>query len=254
VMDITERKRADEALRTAQSELAHVTRVITLGELAASIAHEINQPLAAIVTHGEAGLRWLARNPPELGEVRSSLEATVGNGVRAGEIVRQIRGLAKKASPQKTLVDINGCIQEIISLVQHEMAAHRVSLQLRLSPTLPSVLGDKVQLQQVIVNLIINGIEAMTSVTDRQRELVIRSCQQGDHVLVSVQDCGVGIAPEREHQLFQAFFTTKPGGLGMGLSICRSIIEGHLGRLWASSHAEGATFQFALPIHHEGAQ
>jgi C4-dicarboxylate-specific signal transduction histidine kinase len=255
VMDITERKRADDALRSTQLELAHLTRVVTLGELAASIAHEVNQPLAAIVSNGEAGLRWLRRNPPELDEVRASLEAMIRDGLRAGEVVHRIRGLAKKADSQKALVDINACIQEIIPLIQHELAAQRVSLQLRLSPMLPPVLGDKVQLQQVIINLIVNGIEAMTAVTDRQRELVIRSGENETNVLVAIQDCGVGIDAESEAQLFDAFFTTKPGGLGMGLSICRSIIEAHLGRLWASGHAGvGATFQFTLPIHRDNAQ
>jgi C4-dicarboxylate-specific signal transduction histidine kinase len=252
-MDITDRKRADEALRTAQAELAHVTRVTTLGELVASIAHEVNQPLAAIVTNGDAGLRWLGRNPPELGRVRASLETMISDSMRASEVVRRIRGLVRKTGPQKASLDINVCIQEVISLVQHEVAIQRVALQLELAPLLPPVLGDKVQLQQVIINLIINGIEAMASVTNRQRELVIRSREQGDHVLVAVQDCGVGIEPGSETRLFQAFFTTKPGGMGMGLSICRSIIEAHNGRLWASSDADvGATFQFTLPSHREG--
>jgi signal transduction histidine kinase len=253
IMDITERKRADEALRTAQAELAHVTRVMTLGELAASIAHEVNQPLAAIVANGDAGLRWLDRNPPDLARVRASLESMISDGMRAGEVVRRIRGLARKTGPQKALVDFNACIQEVVSLVQHEVATHRVSLQLEFAPQLPPVLGDKVQLQQVIINLIINGIEAMASVTNRQRRLVIGTCEQGAHVLVAVQDCGAGIDPESETRVFQAFFTTKPDGVGMGLSICRSIIEAHGGRLWVSSRAEiGTTFQFTLPSHREG--
>jgi signal transduction histidine kinase len=248
VMDITDRKRADEALRTAQAELAHVARVITLGELTASIAHEVSQPLAAIAANGDAGLRWLDRNPPELGDVRTSLEMMISDSMRAAEVVHRIRSMVRKTAPQKSLLDINVCIQEVISLVQHELAVHRVSLQLELTPLLPPVHGDRVQLQQVIMNLIINGIEAMASVTDRQRELVISSCEQVDNVLVAVRDCGEGIGSGSETQLFQAFFTTKLGGMGMGLSICRSIIEAHRGRLWASSDAEvGATFQFTLP-------
>ena len=249
LMDITERNRTQEALQQAQAELAHVTRVTTLGELTASIAHEVNQPLAAIVTNGEACLRWLGQEPPQLDEVRSAVESMISDGVRASEVVWGLRSLSKKTDPQRTALSLNDIIDEVILLVQREVLNHRVSLRLELEPALPAVLGDRVQLQQVIMNLLINGIQAMAAVTDRPRELSVRSHRhEGDQALIEVQDTGVGIAPENMSQLFNAFFTTKPNGMGMGLSICRSIIEAHGGRIWASGNAgPGATFQFTLP-------
>jgi PAS domain S-box-containing protein len=249
VMDVTTAKRAAEELHEAQAALAHVTRVTTLGELTASIAHEVNQPLAAVVTSAEACVRWLDRETPDLDEVRRNVEMIIKDGHRAGEVIRHIRALSKKTDPQMAPLGINGVVNEVIALVQREVFSHRVSLRMELAPALPAVLADRVQLQQVLINLVINGIEAMQPVTDRPRQLVIRSRQdEADQVLVTVTDCGVGISAEISRQLFNPFFTTKSGGMGMGLSICRSIIEAHGGRLSASGNVgPGATFQFALP-------
>ncbi|UVK40707.1 PAS domain S-box protein [Mesorhizobium sp. AR10] len=256
ITDVTATRRAEEALHRSQAELAHVTRVTTLGELAASIAHEVNQPLAAIVTNGEVGLQWLDREVPDLAEVRETLRDMISDGRRAGEIIHRLRALSKRTETQKVGLDINDAISEVIPLVQHEVLSRRVSLRLELAPKLPAVLGDRVQLQQVIINLIVNGMEAMAPVIDRSHAMVIRS--QLDHagqVLVAVEDAGVGIDPANVRQIFEPFFTTKPSGMGMGLSICRSIMENHGGRLWASRNAgHGATFQFALPPHHDVAR
>jgi C4-dicarboxylate-specific signal transduction histidine kinase len=250
-----ERKRAEEALHKTQTELAHVARMTTLGELTASIAHEVNQPLAAIVTNGDVCMRWLDREVPDLAEVREALHDMISNGRRASEIIHRLRALSRSAEIQKVALDINDAISEVIPLLQHEVFSHRVSLRLELALTLPAVLGDRVQLQQVIINLIVNGMEAMAPVTDRSRELVVRSqLDASGEVLIAVEDSGIGIDPENAKRLFNAFFTTKPSGMGMGLSICRSIIENHGGRLWASRNAgHGATFQFALPSRPEQA-
>jgi PAS domain S-box-containing protein len=252
--DITSIIRADhaeEALRKAQMELAHVTRVTTLGELTASIAHEVNQPLAAVVANAEACLRWLNRGTPNLDAACRSVKWIIDDGNRASEVIRRIRALANKTDIEKAPLDINDVVREVIALVQLELTSHGVSLRTDPAPTLPRILADRVQLQQVIINLVMNGIEAMQSVTDRPRELVIRSRQDETHrVLVSVTDCGVGISAENVDGLFNAFFTTKSGGMGMGLSICRSIIEAHGGRLWATANIpHGATFQFTLPVN-----
>jgi PAS domain S-box-containing protein len=252
--DITAIIRADhaeEALRKAQMELAHVTRVTTLGELTASIAHEVNQPLAAVVANAAACLRWLGRETPDLDAARRSVEWIINDGNRASEVIRRVRALANKTDIEKAPLDINDVVREVIALVQLELTSHGVSLRTELAPTLPRILADRVQLQQVIINLMMNGIEAMQSVTDRPRELVIRSRQdETQQVLVSVTDCGVGISAENVDQLFNAFFTTKSGGMGMGLSICRSIIDAHGGRLWAAENVpHGATFQFTLPVN-----
>ena len=255
--DITERKRAEEKLRAseqrlldAQMELARVTRVTTLGELTASIAHEVNQPLAAVVANAEACLRWLDRATPDLDAVRRSVEWLIDDSHRASEVIRRVRALAKKSDTEKVRLDVNDVIRETIGLMQREVFSHQVSLRVELLPALPAILGDRVQLQQVIINLVMNGIEAMQSVTDRPRELLIRSRQDEEQlVLVSVTDGGVGISAENADRLFNAFFTTKPSGMGMGLSICRSIMEVHGGRLWASANIpHGATFQFTLPV------
>jgi len=251
--DITARKRAEAELHESQANLAHVTRVTALGELAASIAHEVNQPLAAVVTNAAACLRWLDRAPPDLNEARGAVEAIVKDGSRAGEVIQHVRALVNKTVEQKAPLDINDVVNEVISLVQHQLVSHRVSLRLELTPGLPLVLADRIQLQQVILNLVINGIEAMQSVTNRPRELVIRTHQdEARHILVTVRDCGVGVAAENADRLFDAFFTTKSAGMGMGLSICRSIIEAHGGRLsMADSAGPGATFQFTLPLYQE---
>jgi PAS domain S-box-containing protein len=257
VIDMSDRKRAEEMLRAseqrlldAQMELAHVNRVTTMGQLAVSIAHEVNQPLAAIVANAEACLRWLGRGTPDLDEARRSVEWIINDGNRASEVIRRVRALANKTSIEKTPLDINDVVRETIALVQRELISHQVSLRMELAPALPVTSGDRVQLQQVIINLVMNGIEAMQPVTDRPRELVIRSRQdETQQMLVSVTDCGVGIAAEHADRLFNAFFTTKSNGMGMGLSICRSIIEAHGGRLWATSNLpHGAVFQFTLPV------
>ena len=249
IEDISDRKRADEALRKAQAELAHVTRVTTLGELAASIAHEVNQPLSAIVSNAAASLIWLRKPEGNIDRVRGALKDIVNDGHRAGEVIHRIRQVATKSDPQRVRLDINDVIQDVVTLVRSEVYKHRASLRLTLAPTLPPTLGDRVQLQQVITNLVMNGIEAMVSVSDRPRELVIRSdTPDARGVLVAVEDAGIGLDPRYADRLFNAFFTTKAAGMGMGLSISRSIIEGHGGRLWATPNARhGATFQFALP-------
>jgi PAS domain S-box-containing protein len=252
--DITATIRADQAekaLRTAQAELAHVTRVTTLGELTASLAHEVNQPLAAVIANAEACLRWLDRETPDLAAARRSVEWVINDGIRAGEVIRRVRALANKTDVEKLPLDINGVVRDVITLVQRELTIHRISLRTELAPALPMILGDRIQLQQVIINLVMNGIEAMEPVSDRPRELVIRSRRDEPHgIILSVTDSGVGISDDDLERLFKAFFTTKSGGMGMGLSICRSIVETHGGRLSASGNeGSGATFQFVLPLH-----
>jgi PAS domain S-box-containing protein len=258
VLDLTERKEAEQSLREserryreAQAELAHVTRVTLLGELVASIAHEVNQPLTAVVANAEACLRWLDRAPSDLNAARRSVEWVINDGNRASEVIRRVRALAKKNSLEKTPLDVNDVVRETIPLVQRELISRQVLLRMELAPALHKVLGDRIQLQQVIINLVINGIEAMQSVTDRPRELLIRSHQDEKQlVLVSVTDCGVGISAENADQLFNAFVTTKSSGMGMGLSICRSIVEAHGGQLSTyGNEGPGATFQFTVPVN-----
>jgi C4-dicarboxylate-specific signal transduction histidine kinase len=250
VVDITATKQAEEKLHKAQTELARVTRVTTLGELTASIAHEVNQPLAGVIANAEACLRWLDRGNPNLEAARRSVEWVIQDGRRASEVIRRLRALVNKTGSEKTPLDINDVVKEVITLVQRELASHQISLQMELAPDLPLILGDRVQLQQVVINLVVNGIEAMQPITDRARELVIRSgLNETQQVFVSVTDCGVGISAENEDRMFDAFFTTKSSGMGIGLSICRSIMEAHDGRLWATASApHGATFQFTLPM------
>ena len=247
--DITEQKHADESLQQAQAELAHVTRLTALGELTASIAHEVNQPLAGIVTNGEACLRWLNREPPKLDEVRKGVESMINDGVRASEVIGGLRTLTKKGQTERVPLNVNEVINQVILLLQRELFSHNVSLQLELAPDLPPIAGDRVQLQQVILNLIVNSVQAMASVTDRRRKLVVRSeAPEREHVAVRIIDNGSGIDPQNADRLFEAFFTTKPSGMGMGLSICRSIIEAHGGRVFATNNdGAGATFQFTLP-------
>jgi PAS domain S-box-containing protein len=260
--DITERKRAEEKLRAseqrfldAQLELAHVNRVTTMGELAASIAHEVNQPLAGVIANAEACVRWLKKQTPDLEAARRSAEWIIEDGTRASQVIRRVRALANKADLEKVPLDVSDVAVETIALLKRELISHRVSLRTEFAPALPTILGDRVQLQQVIINLVMNGIEAMQAVTDRPRELVIRSRQdEKQNVLVSVTDCGVGISAENADRLFNAFFTTKASGMGMGLSICRSIVEAHDGRLWATANTpHGATFQFTLPANADNA-
>jgi PAS domain S-box-containing protein len=241
---------AEQALSKAQAELAHVTRVTMLGELTTSIAHEVNQPLSAVITNAEACLRWLDLETPDMTKARRSVEWVVEDGNRASEIIRHVRALAKKTDLEKVSLDLNDVVREVIVLVQRESNSHCVSLRTELTSDLPMIRGDRVQLQQVIINLVMNGIEAMEHVGDRSRELLIRSRHDDSQgVVLSVTDCGVGISVEDADLLFKAFFTTKSGGLGMGLSICRSIVEAHGGRLSAFRNAgPGTTFQFFLPL------
>jgi signal transduction histidine kinase/CheY-like chemotaxis protein len=255
VTDISERKRVEEelhqkevSLREAQIELAHVSRVTTMGELAASIAHEVNQPLAGIVTNANASLRWLTGKSPNLDEAREAIRRIIRDGNRAGDVVSRMRVLFKKACTVKERFDLNEAIQEVAILTQSEVRKNKVALRMGLDADLTSILGDRVQLQQVLMNLILNGIEAMSEVRDRERELVIvTECDGNDEVRVAVQDTGVGIDAKNVERIFDPFHTTKPGGLGMGLSISRSIVERHGGRLWAvSNDGPGATFRFTL--------
>jgi two-component system sensor kinase FixL len=248
--DITQHKRMQEALDEAQANLARVNRVILLGEMTASIAHEVNQPIAAVVTGAGAGLRWLAAQPPDLEEVRQALRRIVKDSNRASEVIGRIRALVRKAPPRKDQVDINETILEVIALTRGEAQRNGVSLQTRLSSGLPLILGDRIQLQQVILNLIMNAIEAMNGFGEGSRELLVGSEQDDSNgVLVAVQDSGAGLDSESLDHLFDAFYTTKPGGIGMGLAISRSIIEAHGGRLWATPNVpRGAVFQFTLPL------
>ncbi|MGA9723502.1 MAG: ATP-binding protein [Candidatus Binatus sp.] len=252
--EMRERQRAEEALQKSQAELAHVTRVMTLGELMASLAHEVNQPLAAVVTNAQACLRWLARETPRPDEARAAVERIVRDSNRASEVIQRIRALVKKSEPQMVALDINDVIREAISLEQREILSRQVSLRTELASALPPVLGDRVQLQQVVINLVMNAIEAMAPVTDRPREMLIRSQRDdSNEILVAVTDSGTGIDSENAERLFNAFFTTKPTGMGMGLSISRSIIAAHGGRLWVSPNGDhGSTFQFTLPSNSQG--
>jgi PAS domain S-box-containing protein len=245
-----EGKRAEEKLHKAQAELAHVTRVTTMGELTASIAHEVNQPLTAVLTNANASLRWLVGDPPDLEEARACLRRILRDGHRAGEVLTRIRSLVKKSAPAQARLDLNDTVQEVLLITDAEARRHRVFARTDLAAALPPVWGDRVQLQQVLLNLVMNGIEAMREVTDRPRELLIRSRpEESSHVLVAVQDRGTGLDEPRLKRVFEAFYTTKPEGMGMGLPISRSIIEAHGGRLWAARNAgPGVTFQFTLPL------
>jgi PAS domain S-box-containing protein len=255
VVDLTELKRAEGEARESErryqevrQELAHANRLATIGQLSASIAHEVNQPIGAAITYADAALRWLGANPPNLEEVRQALGLVLESGVRAGEVMDRIRALAKKAPPRKDSLEINEVILEVIALTSREMEKNGISAHTQLAESLPAIQGDRVQLQQVIVNLLMNAIEAMSGMSDGPRELLISTANSDPGVLVSVRDSGPGLTPESVERLFESFYTTKPGGLGMGLSICRSIVEAHDGRLWAGANLpRGASFQFALP-------
>src|SRR5262245_17709072 len=255
VMDVTERKQAEEALRKVQGELAHITRVVTMGELAASIAHEVNQPLAGVTTNGNAGLRWLARQPPDLEEARECLQRIVRDGQRAGEVIARMRTFVRKAAPQKVRLVIHDVIAEVLALADGELRRHGVALHTDLATDLPPVRADRIQLQQVLLNLLLNGMEAMHTVTGRPRVLRIRAQpHEAGHVLVAVQDAGIGLDPQSLARLFEPFYTTKPAGMGLGLAISYSIVEAHGGRLWATPNdGPGATVQFTLPAGSERA-
>ncbi len=251
VLDLTDRKRAERAYTQVQTELAHANRVATMGHLTASIAHEINQPIGAAITYANAGLNWLSRQSPNLEEVRRALGLVVESAVRAGDVIDRIRALVKKVPPQKDRVDVNEAVLQVIALTRNEMAKNAISVQTQLAESLPTVRGDRVQLQQVILNLLINAIEAMSAMSKGPRELLISTRKsEPEDVLVAVHDSGPGLAPENADRLFESFYTTKLGGLGMGLSICRSIIEAQQGRLWAGGNTpRGAVFQFTLPTY-----
>ena len=260
VLDLTERKRAEadaheseRRYRETQTQLAHANRVATMGQLTASIAHEVNQPIAATVANARAALRWLGAEPPNLGEVRQALGRIARDGDRAGAVVGRIRALIKKAPPGDERVEINAAIREVIEFTRSEAVKSGVRAQTDLLEGLPLVRGDRVELQQVILNLVLNAFEAMSGISESPRELLIATnkTESGD-VVVSVRDSGPGLAPAAFERLFEAFYTTKPNGIGLGLSICRSIIEAHSGRLWASANeARGAVFQFTLPAHRD---
>jgi PAS domain S-box-containing protein len=243
-----ERKRAEETLRKVQMQLVHANRIATMGQLSASITHEVNQPITAAVTYAEAARRWLSAEPPNFHKVDDALAFIVKEGKRAGEVVGRIRALIKKAPAPKDALAINDAILEVIALTRTEVANNSVSVRTQLAEGLSRIQGDRIQLQQVLVNLIINAIEAMRDVGEEERELLIISRNEPDGVSVEVRDSGLGFAQATVDRVFEAFYTTKPSGLGLGLSICRSIIEAHGGRLWASANlARGASFQFALP-------
>ena len=249
---LSEQRRAEEALRQAQADLAHVNRVTTIGELTASLAHEVNQPIAAAVANASACLRWLAAQPPNLEEARVAAMNVVKDGTRAAEIVSHIRLLFKKATPQRELVDLNEVIREMIVLLHSEVTRCSISVRTELAGDLPHVTGDRVQLQQVMMNLITNSIAAMKDVNGR-RELAIKSQRAEDGLIaVCISDSGVGLPPQQADQIFNAFFTTKRDGTGMGLPISRTIVESHNGRLWAAENSPcGASFHLVLPIKGE---
>jgi PAS domain S-box-containing protein len=246
--DITQRRRAEEALRASQAALVHATRLTTMGELVASIAHELNQPLMASVTNAETCLQWLSGDKPNIEEARKAAERVLRNGHRAGDVIKSVRALVRKSTSRMMQLDINGMIAEILDLMRPEIRRHEVVLSTELLPSVEPVWADRVQIEQVLVNLIMNAIEAMSLVVDRPRALRISSEGDGDNVLVAIADSGSGIELSKIDQIFEAFFTNKPEGMGMGLSICRSILEAHRGRIWASQNRpHGSILRFTLP-------
>ena len=249
LMDITERKQAEQALQESQAALARVTRIAAMGELTASIAHEINQPLAAMTTNAGAALHWLAAQPPNLGEAREAVSRAIQDAARASGVIERIRALLQKAQPELRPLDGNEVIREALLLAEGHLLRGGVTVKTELAADLPAVLGDRLQVQQVLLNLILNAIDAMSAVTERRRELFIRSARHPDGVLIQVEDSGKGLDLERLDRIFEPFFTTKPRGIGMGLSIGRWIVEAHGGRLWATPGvSQGAVFQFTLPV------
>jgi PAS domain S-box-containing protein len=251
--DVEERRQVDEALREAQAELAHVARLTTMGELVVSLAHELNQPLAGVITNGEACRRWLERDPPNLGEAMNAVRRVMRDATRAGDVVAHTRAFLQRAPSERVPVDVRQVIRESLAFVAADVARDGVVVREMLSEDLPPVLADRIQLQQVVLNLILNGIEAMEHVADQTRALRI-GAERGElegspGVLVTVQDTGAGVEEKNLEHLFDAFYTTKPSGLGMGLSISRSIVEAHEGRLWGVPNTgRGMTFCFALPV------
>jgi signal transduction histidine kinase len=253
VRDVTERKQAEEGLRQAKADLAHVSRVSSMGELTASLAHEVKQPIAAAITDANTCLRWLSRDQPDVEEARAAASRIVQDGRRADEIVKRLSLLFKKETLQRELVDLNEIIREMMLLLHSEAIQFAALVRTELAADLPQVMGDRVQLQQVLMNLMMNSIDAMKNV-DGTRELTIQSQRaENGQVLISVSDTGVGLPPQQADQIFNAFFTTKPHGTGMGLRISRSIVESHGGRLWAADNSpRGARFAFTLPTKIEG--
>jgi signal transduction histidine kinase len=237
-------------MRRLQTELEHAARAMTMGALASSIAHEVNQPLAGIVMNGSACLRWLAMNPPDLEEARNAVNRIIRDGNRAGEVITRMRALLKKTPTQKSALDINEIVQETITLVQSEVQKNQIRLQTNFSVALPKVMGDKIQIQQVLLNLLVNGVEAIKAATDGTAQISVETGEyEENYILVAVKDSGVGLEPGSLDRIFEAFYTTKEEGMGMGLSISRSIIEAHGGRLWAiPNNGNGMTFQFTLPV------
>jgi PAS domain S-box-containing protein len=250
IVDIDDRKTAEEALQRAQSDLARVARITTMAELTASIAHEINQPLAAIAASGSACQRWLAGEPPNVSRARDSVSRIIAGANRAGEVIKRIRSFVSSKTSTQAALSINGVILEVLALLRGELQSKQVAVATHLDTGLPSITGDRLLLEQVILNLVMNAIEAMAAVTDRPRTLVVRSERfEGNTVRVTVEDSGVGLATENAARIFETFFTTKPEGMGMGLSISTSIIEAHGGRLWAEAAARhGAVLNFTLPM------
>jgi C4-dicarboxylate-specific signal transduction histidine kinase len=247
-----ERKHAEEALRQARADLAHVSRVTTMGELTASLAHEVNQPIAAAVTNANTCLRWLTRDHPDVEEARAAAMRIVNDGRRAAEIITRIRLLFKKGTPEREPVDANEIIREILVLLGGEATRYLISVRTELAADLPQVMGDRVQLQQVMMNLIMNSIDAMKNVDGTRELAIISRLAQNEGILVSVSDSGIGLPPQQADQIFNAFFTTKLHGTGMGLPISRSIVESHGGRLWADGNSPlGASFHFTLPTKAE---
>ena len=254
VQDVTERRLSEEALGKVRSELAHVARVTSLGALTASIAHEVNQPLSGIITNASTCLRMLAADPPNVDGARETARRTIRDGNRASDVITRLRALFSKKNATTESVDLNEATREVIALSLSELQRSRVILRPELADDLPPVTGDRVQLQQVILNLLLNASDAMSGVDDRPRQLVIRTERdEGDRVRLTVQDAGVGFEPQSVDRLFEAFYTTKSGGMGIGLSVSRSIIESHHGRLWAAPNdGPGATFSFSIPRRPEG--
>jgi C4-dicarboxylate-specific signal transduction histidine kinase len=252
--DLTDLMQAWDALREAQAELARVTRVTMLGEITASIAHEVNQPLAAVVMNGNACRRWLATDPPNLDEARAAAQRMVKDGERAGQVLARIRALVKRGTTERNALDVNDVIREALGFTRAELERQRVAIRTELNDDLPAVVGDRVQLQQVLVNLILNARDAMADLTGRPPELTVGSRREtSGGVLVEVRDCGRGIDQEQAGRIFEAFFSTKPAGLGMGLSVSRSIVEMHGGKIWAAPNdGPGATMRFTLPAAPRG--
>jgi PAS domain S-box-containing protein len=255
VMDVTERKRSEDALDRLRLDLAHVSRVSTLGQMAASIAHEINQPLAGIVINGNASLRWLAAESPNLNEAREATRRIVRDGQRAGDVITRLRSLFQRRGSLKERLDIQEVVQEVIAITRGDVQKGGATIRTQMAEDLPLVGGDRVQLQQLMLNLIMNAVEAMSEVYDRPREIVISTQRgEGNEVLVQVQDSGVGLDPQAKEKVFDAFYTSKSVGMGMGLAISRSIVEHHGGRLWAASNdGPGATFLFTIPWNTDSA-